>query len=156
MTTCSLTSNSTYSLKCEKEDTGINVIQLLEELFILVAASFENFFKTHRSEDAFDDKRTEAWYCRAYSKDKLMWEMTELLGRYLWHKCCFPGAAAQENKSLDHPLKKNVVVKHSVIFFDSTIDLRVPKGGRIKKGWIAKYWRTFGYNVQVGVNVIML
>ena len=47
VTTCSLSSNSTYSLKCEKEDAGLDVIKLqnLEELFILVTASFENSFK---------------------------------------------------------------------------------------------------------------
>lgn len=47
VTTCSLSSNSTYSLKCEKEDTGLDVVkcQNLEQLFILVAASFENSFK---------------------------------------------------------------------------------------------------------------
>lgn len=48
MTTCSLTSNSIYSLKCEKEDSGIDVIKFLEEFFILVAASFENSFNISR------------------------------------------------------------------------------------------------------------
>lgn len=45
--TCSLISNSTYSLKCEQEDTGLDVIKLqnLEQLFILLAASCENSFK---------------------------------------------------------------------------------------------------------------
>lgn len=47
VTTCSLSSNSTYSVKCEKEDTGLDVIKLqnLEQLFILVTASFEHCFK---------------------------------------------------------------------------------------------------------------
>lgn len=46
VTTCSLSSNSTHSLKCEK-DTGLDVIKLpnLEQLYILVTPSFENCFE---------------------------------------------------------------------------------------------------------------
>lgn len=45
-TICSLNSNSTYSFKCEKEDTGLDVtkFQNPEQLLILVTASLENSF----------------------------------------------------------------------------------------------------------------
>lgn len=49
MTTCSLTTNSIYSLKWEKEDAGIDVVQVLEEFLILVAGSFENSFTISRT-----------------------------------------------------------------------------------------------------------
>lgn len=54
------------------------------------------------------------------------------------------------------PLKKNCGVEEQCDFINLTIDVGVPKGGRIKKGLIVKYWHTFGYTMQMGVNVIML
>lgn len=47
VTTCSLSSNSTYSLKCEKEDAELDVIELqnLEQLSIIVRVSWENSLK---------------------------------------------------------------------------------------------------------------
>lgn len=80
VTTCSLSSNSTYSVKCEKEDTGLDVIKLqnLEQLFILVTASFEHCFKISGMLRPTEVKmhlmtpgtrERWAWYSRGYSRD---------------------------------------------------------------------------------------
>jgi len=104
VTTCSLSSNSTYSLKCEKGDAGLDVIKLqnLEELFILVTAFFENSFKISRMLRPMEVKKhlmtpetkTTGVVMQWLQQGQVTWVMIKLLGRYPCHNCCIPGVAA--------------------------------------------------------------
>lgn len=110
VTTCSLSSNSTYSLKCEKEDAELDVIELqnLEMLSILATASFENSLKLSGMLRPMEGKmhlvtlgaredRQGTAVATAETGDvgddgDIHGEIS--MGRYPCHHWCLPGAAA--------------------------------------------------------------